>query len=746
MLVWSATFSGRPLWQIILAQAPGAATGVAVTAKPATPTITLLNPSSGAVGASVTITGSGFNAAQGNGTVTFNGAAATVTSWSVTSLVVTVPAVATTGNVLVFQNGVLSAGSAFTVTGASATNPISASRDASAAWAVAGVESGIPSRTSICTTLGTPGQVSTFVQAITTTQINTAITNCASGSVVMLSTGTYNFASGGIALTKSHVVLRGQGANATKLIFSGNNANICNYFDTSAVALCGGAHYGTTGQFGHSGTWSGGYTAGTSTIQVSDKTGMAVGSPIALDQLDDASDGFPAAGDVYVCTASFPCSNQGGGFNGGRDGRSLLQITKVTSVEAGSCTTTGNLTCDIGIDPSIYGALYRAGRTPQVWWSNAGTYIEDIGIEDLSIDNTASAIGGNTIAVFMSNCMNCWAKGLRVLMLSTTSVQEIFQFGIIGGFHDTIESSYLYGNQKADYHCNGCAQNQNYSITILASSSILVQNNIFQRTPAGVVFNGPTHGSVVAYNYVRDASYTSGGTVMHGVSNYNLHEGNDNSGVLGDVIHAPHYFETVFRNFYSMNLSNGVIGTGGINVDTPFALQTHSRFWNIIGNVAGEVGASPYEVQSSDCGGCIYKLGWQSNDSPQPPGNPLVANDGTRVSQTLFRWGNYDTVSAASRFVTAEVPTGITNFPNALPASQLLPPTLYLSGKPLWFQSLTYPPIGPDVSGGNIAGYGGHAFKIPARVCSDSSALMPDDPAYAGTTVRTFDRVGCYGS
>jgi IPT/TIG domain/Carboxypeptidase regulatory-like domain len=78
--------------------------------------ITSLSPASGAVGASITITGTNFGAAQGGSTVTFNGTAVTaVTSWSATSIVVTVPAGATTGNVVVTVSGVASNGSPFTV-------------------------------------------------------------------------------------------------------------------------------------------------------------------------------------------------------------------------------------------------------------------------------------------------------------------------------------------------------------------------------------------------------------------------------------------------------------------------------------------------------------------------------------------------------------------------------------------------------------------------------------------------------
>ena len=48
-----------------------------------------------------TITGTGFGSTQGSSTLTFNGTSATASSWSATSIGVTVPVGATTGNVLV---------------------------------------------------------------------------------------------------------------------------------------------------------------------------------------------------------------------------------------------------------------------------------------------------------------------------------------------------------------------------------------------------------------------------------------------------------------------------------------------------------------------------------------------------------------------------------------------------------------------------------------------------------------------
>src|SRR6478672_2219028 len=88
---------------------------LAPTAAIAVPSITSLSPTSGAVGAVVTITGSGFGSPQGTSTVKFNGTTASPTSWSTTSITVPVPSGATTGNVVVTVSGKASNGILFTV-------------------------------------------------------------------------------------------------------------------------------------------------------------------------------------------------------------------------------------------------------------------------------------------------------------------------------------------------------------------------------------------------------------------------------------------------------------------------------------------------------------------------------------------------------------------------------------------------------------------------------------------------------
>ncbi len=83
---------------------------------PTTPTITSLTPNNGGIGIPVTIAGTNFGATQSSSTVTFNGILATVTSWSATSIVVTVPVMATTGPVIVTVSGIASNSVTFTVT------------------------------------------------------------------------------------------------------------------------------------------------------------------------------------------------------------------------------------------------------------------------------------------------------------------------------------------------------------------------------------------------------------------------------------------------------------------------------------------------------------------------------------------------------------------------------------------------------------------------------------------------------
>src|SRR6202035_522647 len=75
-----------------------------------------ISPSFGPVGTSVTITGTGFGAAQSNSVASFYGTTATVTSWSDTRIVAVVPAGAGSGAVSVGVGSIWYWGPSFTMT------------------------------------------------------------------------------------------------------------------------------------------------------------------------------------------------------------------------------------------------------------------------------------------------------------------------------------------------------------------------------------------------------------------------------------------------------------------------------------------------------------------------------------------------------------------------------------------------------------------------------------------------------
>jgi len=81
-----------------------------------TPVIAGVSPTSGIVGSLVTVTGASFGGVQGSSTLTFNGQpAASISSWTDTQIVATVPVTASAGPVRVTVNNVTSNSVIFTV-------------------------------------------------------------------------------------------------------------------------------------------------------------------------------------------------------------------------------------------------------------------------------------------------------------------------------------------------------------------------------------------------------------------------------------------------------------------------------------------------------------------------------------------------------------------------------------------------------------------------------------------------------
>jgi len=190
---------------------------------------------------------------------------------------------------------------------------------------------------------------------------------------------------------------------------------------------------------------------------------------------------------------------------------------------------------------------------------------------------------------------------------------------------------------------------------------------------------------------------------------------------------------TAFRNY--------LLGSDPGRIDATVAVNLFAwnRYFNIVGNVLGTPGYSKiYQTVDFGGSGIIYSLGaGDTEGSVVIPDDPLVA-------ATMMRWGNYDTVNTASRFVASEVPSGLSLYANPVPSSNTLPPSFYLSVKPAWWPAAKpWPPIGPDVSGGNIPNLGGHAYTLPAQDCY--SNVMGGPPDGTGGAL-SFNAAACYGS
>ncbi len=572
-------------------------------------------------------------------------------------------------------------------------------------WSTAGVTGGIPNRTTICSTLN-PGA--------TVAQINNALNACPSGQVVFLSAGSYSLS--GTINMRSNVTLRGAGANQTKLTFT--SAGTC---QAGPCAVNFEGSFVDNGQtnpspFGspaaNTKSWSGTngqagvYTKGATDVNLSSVTGspnLAVGDTLVLFQQDVSS---PTNG-AFICqTAPGPCSREGS------TGSGQQQQVKVVAINGTAVT----------IAPGLHSAEWSSAKTPQAYW-RGGTLVNS-GIENLSIEVGALSVFG---VINFWAAGDCWAKG--ILTHETASRDHIL---VMLSRNMTIQDSYF-----RDSCLNGCAGGATgYGLETWSSSSILEQNNILDNIQAAWVMSETCSGCVLGYNYEKnlgDGNETA--LALHEEGNiYWLFEGNNTNLVRGDTYHGTMHLQTAFRNILPGNNS------GQAAMD----LWAYNRYWNVIGNVLGTVGVSGrYQCLSPDSstqcsrfGGppnAIYRLGFAGENAGAGPEVGVVSDN--VVWSSIMRWGNYDTVSAAVRFVSAEVPTTDPSYPNAVPASQTLPPSFYLSSKPAWWPSAKpWPAVGPDVLGGNLANLAGHAFTLPAQDCYIS----------LGGSYTNFNAATCY--
>jgi len=576
-------------------------------------------------------------------------------------------------------------------------------------WSNAGIPGGIPSGTwtkcgsTIAAYRGTAGT------------INTALSGCAPNHYVLLAAGTFRLSSE-IIISNNNVELRGMGPDQTIIQFTGSSS--CNgpYAD---VCLQGSFNWNGAPQ--HLTTWTAGYSPGTTQITLGSTSGLSVGQLIILDQADDA----PDTGNYFVCSTT-ACSTEGGSPGRKVSGTNYSQqeYKLVTNISGNRVT----------ISPGIYSPNWRSSQRPSAWW--ATNILQNSGIQGMTLDYSAS---NNTSGVMFWNAYKCWMRNVRSIYKTTNGGGGRNHVWFQYSSHDIVRDNYFYGTQDAS--------TLSYGVETWQSGDLLIENNIFQHIVSPLLV-GNTEGTVFGYNYAIDDYFANATWNMPGPSfthdagtAMNLFEGNQGTGMVEDDIHGTHNMHTYFRNLWIVREPWNTKNQQTVAAE----LASYDRYMNVIGNVMGQAGYSDtYQVvapATSHCNTSIYVIGAQNVCG--------AAVDTTNVLKTLMRWGNYDTVTGAVRWCgnssdpgwsticasMSEVPSGIGLYANAVPSNTALPPSFYYASQPKsWWRTPwgtpAYPPNGPDVSGGNIANFGGHANNIPAQLCFANSKI---DSAYQVT-------------
>lgn len=526
---------------------------------------------------------------------------------------------------------------------------------------------------------------------------------------------------------------------------------------------------------GANNTWNGFPVTGTTSTTVSYNIGGACGGGSATGGVLTLDDGaFTISNDDSFASYRNPGNNPGrpanaspcvaptsgtGGFQC-RTSVAFYTVAGCGTTTFGAACTSNTITLLEGIiDPHI-----RADRTPGAWWST-NLPISGVGIENMTVDGTGAS-SGNIVTFY--NATNSWALGLRTIFANSSHLEPI------QSSHVTLQSNYMYGNQG-----HGGTASQSYCTDMLSGSSFnLVVNNTFQHCAVGMQ-NEASQANVYAYNSSIDndnppaTGFPLGDYSQHSAGNmYNLLDQNQGtSHLIIDAFHGSSgSMLTCFRCEY-----NGM--EPGRNQFTMVIYNQTGLNSNFIGYVFGNPAwhqtfswQYPGTCSSTPCGsgaagasnssGAIFVGGLSGNgdsrawvfnclNTPSPSYCPIdnvhtnLASDSHPGS--TYIWGGYDTVNAAVRFVNADVPTGLSQFAQSIPASHTLPASFWNATyyQKFWATPWGTPPhpaIGPDVSGGNVAGTGGHANYIPASLALQNMSV---DNNYS--TTSTVTAASCSG-
>lgn len=534
-----------------------------------------------------------------------------------------------------------------------------------------GVRGGIPSRSTICANVKSPPYNALGDGLVDDTSvIQNAINACGTGQVVYLPSGTYKISAP--LRVKSGITVRGDGM--TKTIIKGASGYTSKW-------LIGFEDPSFDWDLSKSPArdLSSGYTKGSSVLTTSVAHGWNPGDIILIDQLEDPSGDPPISNDGASGACTW-CGRSSGN-------RPIGQWAKVISVPT---TTTAQ------IDPPLYW-YFNGTKSPQAVKITGLT--QNAGVEDLTVDNS---ISGARDTAYIHFAVNSWFLRIE---LNGSYRRHI---DVYGGLWNTITGSILHEGVPATPTVGtNYGPDRAYGVFLGPwPTASLVENTIFNHLSIGISLEGAPSGNVISYNYFRDFYYKDVDWQREAIGHHGAHpimnliEGNV---IEGLTLGADNYWGTSSHSTFFRNraTNNSAKTCGPWLID----MYTKVRYFNFVGNVWGDTTDTKYELDNvnfSYCNGsasdrAIYKFGYDTGGDSSAVGNDEA------VKITTYRHGNWDAVTKSTVWDQ--------NSPD-----HTLPNSLYLTSKPSWWGTLTWPAIGSDLtpmegqipaklrySGGNIS-------------------------------------------
>ena len=513
---------------------------------------------------------------------------------------------------------------------------------------------GLPVRTTVCAS-PKPGD-----------DLNAAINACTEGQVVQLAAGTYSISSV-VTLTKG-VVLRGAGSQGA----ASGGTTIKQTGSSSVLAIgsgqdqnCYASNYGT----GYALTADA--LKETATVQVgSNASHFAAGDLALIDQVNDAA---IQEGDCQYFKRV--------------DKRSVSERVEVASVD----TTAGTLTLSTPLHWTFKSASPYLAQIAKA----SGTIIKWAGIESVALTGGSNPGYDGQMAggIDVSNAAYCWIKDVQT-------------DGTIGGMHVSMTGTYRCVIRDGNFHNSatyGFGTDCYGLVLRCGAADNLVENNIVRYMNKPILFNVSGGGNVIGYNYADNSWATPSAWQEVNIDTHcsfphmELIEGNYAPHVGATITHGNAGYMTFFRNYSSSQFASpAVYGATDEQTGNIVAVQfdTGDINMSVIGNVLGS-------SKATDLGTAPVSTTYIGTSSDTPSIYTFGSNGKSDVSYTSLWWqGNYDTVTP-----------GVVWNPSI--STQVLPASLYLSGKPAWWPaSSAWPWAGSDLNP--------RVGTLPAKARSDS--------------------------